>query len=109
MRHRIAITIAVISGLALFSTLPAHAQQASSRAIVSKIVPRYPDLARNMHIEGTTKLAVMVAPDGKVKSISAVGGSPILLKAAQDAVEKWRWAPAPHESTEQVELHFQPE
>jgi len=38
-----------------------------------------------------------------------VGGSPILLKAAQDAVEKWRWAPAPHESTEQVELHFQPE
>jgi TonB family protein len=109
MRFRIAITIAVIGAMGVLCVPAARAQQSEKRTVVSRIAPRYPDLARSMHLEGTAKLSVMVAPDGKVKSISAVGGSPILLKAAQDAVEKWKWAPAAHESTELVELHFQAE
>lgn len=109
MRFRIAIAIAVICVVGMFCVPAARAQQASGRTVVSRIAPRYPELARSMRLEGTAKLSVVVATDGKVKSISAVGGSPILLKAAQDAVEKWKWAPAAHESTELVELHFQPE
>jgi TonB family protein len=109
MRFRIAITIAVIGAMGMFWVPAARGQQSERRTVVSKIAPRYPDLARSMHLEGTAKLSVVVATDGKVRSVVAVGGSPILLKAAQDAVEKWKWAPAAHESTELVELHFQPE
>jgi len=42
-----------------------------------------------------------------VKSVEPVGGSPVLLKAAEDAVSKWKFVPGP-ESRESVELHFTP-
>jgi|GraSoiStandDraft_9_1057307.scaffolds.fasta_scaffold780560_2 hypothetical protein len=37
----------------------------STRRILNRAVPQYPDLARSMHIEGTVKLLVAVAPNGK--------------------------------------------
>jgi hypothetical protein len=37
-----------------------------------------------------------------------MGGSPVLVKAAVDAIEKWKWAPAPQETKELIELTFQP-
>jgi len=32
-----------------------------------------------------------------------------VAQAAQRAVEKWKWAPAAHESTEAIELRFNPD
>jgi hypothetical protein len=46
------------------------------------------------------------APDGSVKLIESVGGNPLLIKAAQEAVTKWRYAPALHETRELIELRF---
>jgi hypothetical protein len=43
-----------------------------------------------------------------VKSVRALGGNPVLLKAAEDAINNWKWAPAPQESQEIVELKFHP-
>jgi protein TonB len=109
MRRRIAITLAVLLMTGIYPLQNAHAQQtSSSRAIVSKIAPRYPDLARPLRLEGTVKVDVVVAPNGAVKSMRPLGGSPILIKAAQDAIDKWKWAPASQETTELVELHFRP-
>lgn len=48
-----------------------------------------------------------MAADGNVKSVEPMGGSPVLLKAAEDAVAKWKFAPG-SESKETVELHFNP-
>ena len=86
---------------------PAFAQ--AGRTLVSKVMPQYPELARPLRLEGTVKITVQVAPNGTVKSMKAIGGSPLLLRAAQDAVEKWKWAPTSQESSELVELHFKPE
>jgi outer membrane biosynthesis protein TonB len=52
-------------------------------------------------------VVAVVTSDGEVKSVEPVGGSPVLLKAAEDAVSKWKFAPGP-ESRESVELHFTP-
>jgi outer membrane biosynthesis protein TonB len=49
----------------------------------------------------------VVGTDGDVKTVEPVGGSPVLLKAAEDAVSKWKFAPG-SESRETVELHFNP-
>jgi len=49
-----------------------------------------------------------VAPDGGVKSVEILGGSPLLINATRDAVLKWKFAPASAESKEQIELHFTP-
>jgi protein TonB len=90
-------------------TLAQEAQSDNGRAIVSRVVPIYPELARKVNLEGTVKLQVTVAPNGTVKSAQAVGGSPVLVKAAEDAIYKWRWIPAKQESKELVEIRFRPE
>jgi len=38
-----------------------------------------------------------------------VGGHPLLVNAAMDAIKKWKFEPAPEESTGIVEFKFQPQ
>lgn len=87
----------------------AQTQQSSTeseRRITRKVIPTYPEIARKMNISGTVKILATVSPDGSVKSVQAMGGSPVLIQSAQDAVTKWRFAPASAESKELIELHF---
>ncbi len=77
-----------------------------ARKIVQKIMPAYPDIAKRMKLSGSVKVLVTVEPDGKVKTIQPVGGSPVLIQAAEDAVYKWRFASSNGETKELIELHF---
>ncbi len=86
----------------------AQEQSEAKRKIVSSVVPVYPELASKMQIRGTVRVAVVVTPSGKVKFTQVVGGSPVLAKAAVDAVEKWKWVPAAQETKELIELNFHP-
>jgi TonB family protein len=79
----------------------------SARKIVRKMTPSYPELARKMNLGGTVKVVAVVAADGGVKSVEPKGGSPILLKAAEDAVSKWKFASG-GESREVIEVRFAP-
>ena len=107
MRRLTAITFVVLCAAGVFANLPALAQQPEGqRKILTNVIPHYPELARQMNLSGTVKLAVTVAPNGSVKSMQTVGGNPVLLKAAQDAIYKWKWAPAAKESKELVELRI---
>jgi TonB family protein len=81
----------------------------STRAIVRKVVPLYPDAARRINLSGTVKLLATVAPNGTVKSIQPMGGSPLLVQAAQEAVYRWQYAPANSETKEPIELRFNPQ
>jgi TonB family protein len=60
-----------------------------------------------MSISGTVKLVVVVTPGGTVKSTKVIGGHPILVNAATDALRKWKFEAAPEESTGIVEFKFQ--
>ncbi len=62
-----------------------------------------------MGISGIVRLAVVIAPNGNVKTTSAVGGHPLLVNAAMDAVKKWKFEPAGAASTETVEIKFEPQ
>src|SRR5438309_640280 len=95
-----AIVIALSLGVIVFSPAFSIAQEQPEgrRRIVDRGVPVYPDLARKMQIRGTVRVEVVVAPNGKMKSSQVIGGSPLLAKAAVDAIEKWKWAPAPQET-----------
>jgi TonB family protein len=77
-----------------------------ARQVVRRVPPAYPDLARRLQISGIVKVRATVAPNGSVKLIEPVGGNPVLLKAAQEAVANWKYAPAPDETRELIELHF---
>jgi TonB family protein len=90
----------------------AHAQSttvssSSERKVSSRVPPVYPELAKKMHIHGVVKVEATVRPNGSVKSSRVLGGSPVLVEAAQDAVSKWKFEPAQSETTEIVQVGFE--
>ena len=105
--------LAARAGGSLLSPVPAVAQEEKTEELTrkakTKVAPVYPDIARRMSIAGTVKLAVVVAPNGTVKSSKAMGGHPLLVNAAMDAVRQWKFEPAAAESTGIVEFKFQPQ
>lgn len=107
-----AALLAVLSLALTVGPVRVGAQQAPNDEIVrrakSKVQPAYPELARKMNITGTVKIEVVVAPNGSVKDARVVGGHPVLANAALDAAKKWRFEPAPAESTGVIEFKFEP-
>lgn len=91
------------------SSVPVHAQDHSQgRKVRSRVYPEYPDIARRMSLTGVVKLEVVVSPNGSVKDTKVIGGHPILVTAALDAVKKWKFDPSGAETTETVEFKFDP-
>ena len=89
--------------------LPAMAQGELARKPRTKVAPVYPELARRMNITGTVKVLVVVTPNGSLKDTKVVGGNPLLVNAAMDALKKWKFEPADSESSGTVEFKFQPQ
>jgi periplasmic protein TonB len=55
--------------------------------------PDYPQLARMARIQGTVQLEALIAADGTIKGLKVISGHPLLVKAAVEAVEQWRYQP----------------
>src|SRR5581483_3532308 len=80
----------------------------SSRKVLVRVTPVYPDLARRLYLRGTIKVIATVGTDGTVKDTKPVGGNPVLIQAAETALRKWKWQPASGESKELIEMSFHP-
>jgi TonB family protein len=64
-------------------------------AVLKRVEPVYPDLARRMGIEGIVELEVSIDASGNVSDVEIVRGLPLgLSEAAADAVRKWTYRPA---------------
>jgi TonB family protein len=81
-------------------------QAQDARKAISKVNPVYPEIAKSMGLKGMVKLQIIVAPDGTVKDVTVIGGHPVLVNAAVEAVKKWKYAPAVSESTISVQFDF---
>lgn len=113
MSQRIAAgVLAVVTMAGTFGLNYAAGQNSPSEEInrraKSKVQPFYPELAHKMNISGTVRIEVTVAPNGTVKEARVVGGHPVLANAALDAAKKWRFEPAPADSTGVIEFKFDP-
>jgi protein TonB len=101
--------MAVLGGTAVVAP-KALAQNAttdtSQRKVRVKVSPEYPSLARQMNVTGKVKIEATIAPDGRVTGTRVVGGSPLLVNAALNALKKWRFEPGPKTTTEVVEFSF---
>ncbi len=62
-----------------------------SAKLVHKVVPKYPQEAKEQRIEGTVRLQILVDADGKVIETKLLDGPSILVKPATEAVRKWRY------------------
>lgn len=110
MRMRCFLVL-VVTSLFTFGPGATRGQQAASdqgRRILRRVNPLYPEIAKKMGLSGTVKLLAVVEPDGTVKNVEPVGGGPVLIQAAKDAIVKWKYAPAAAESKEEVTIRFDP-
>lgn len=113
MKLRIAVAglgiALLLGGTAVFSPKTSaqdSSTEAAKRKVRTRVVPEYPALARQMNVTGKVKIEATVAADGHVVATKVVGGSPLLVNAALDAVRKWHYESAPRETTELVEFEF---
>ena len=106
------LTAAFLMLFALFVYAPpSWAQQEqpeSTRKIVTRVLPQYPEMARTLNLRGSVKAEAVVRPNGMVKSVDVRGGHPVLVRAAQDAIYRWKWEAASHETRELIEVRFDP-
>ena len=66
-------------------------------AVISRVTPEYPTMARRVRAEGVVNLAILVGPDGAVEEIEVKDCSRPNVgfeKSAESAVRQWRFKPA---------------
>jgi len=85
-----------------------RAQEPSARKLITRVAPKYPEYLQTHEIGGIVRLNVTVTPSGNVKSVAPLGGNPILVDAATDAVKQWKYAPSDSSDTFEVKLEFTP-
>jgi protein TonB len=100
------VAIAVVS-LSQLQAQSTTVPSISARKVIAHVAPTYPDLAKKMHVQGTVKIEAVVRPNGLVRSTRVLGGNPVLIEAASDAVKKWKFETGPSETTEVVQLSFE--
>jgi len=79
--------------------------------LIHRVQPDYPLPAKSARIQGEVVLAAIIGKDGSIQNLHVVKGHPILVKAALDAVQQWRYRPYllngdPVEVETQVTVNF---
>ena len=64
-----------------------------SAILIKRIEPRYPVLAVQTHRTGRVDLHAIISTDGTIQSLEVLGGDPLLVQSALDAVRQWRYRP----------------
>jgi|ERR1700679_247205 len=109
-KRLLGLGLAVILGGSLAAAPRGNAQESAAesakRKVKTKTLPEYPELARQMNATGKVKIEATISADGKVTNTKVIGGSPLLVGAAQEALKKWRFETAAKESVEVVEFDF---
>lgn len=68
-------------------------EQDAQRAVLTKIAPQYPPIARQLNLAGRVVVDVFVNSDGGVDKADVVNGNPILGGAAVNAAKHWKFQP----------------
>jgi protein TonB len=89
-------------------TIGGNVQQAK---LVRQPKPNYPPLAKQARISGVVHLAAIISKDGTIQDLKVIGGHPLLIPAALEAVKQWVYQPTllngePVEVSTQIDVNF---
>jgi TonB family protein len=104
-----AASTGVLAGLLILPALVSaqtSAREEGKRKVKTVVAAVYPELAKRMNVTGKVKIEVVIAPDGHVKSTRVIGGHPLLVNPAVNAVKEWKFVAASEETTQVVEFEF---
>ncbi len=79
--------------------------------LIRKPMPVYPPLAKQARIQGTVRFTAIIGTDGTIRNLQLLGGHPLLVPAAQEAVKQWVYQPTllngePVEVITQIDVNF---
>jgi len=79
--------------------------------LIRRIQPEYPQLARQARIQGAVVLQAVISKEGTIENLAVLSGHPMLVRAALEAVERWRYRPyylnrEPVEVETQITVNF---
>jgi protein TonB len=60
---------------------------------IRKVFPVYPPLARQTRVQGVVMIDAVLDQQGNVVQMTVVSGAPLLIQAAMDAVQQWKYEP----------------
>jgi protein TonB len=65
----------------------------SAARLIYQPKPEYPEIAKMTRTEGTVEFEAVIGKDGTIEELKVLRGHPLLVKAALDAVRRWRYQP----------------
>jgi protein TonB len=79
--------------------------------LVHEVKPVYPHIAIITRVQGSVILHATISKTGYIENLRAVSGPPMLMRAAIDAVQQWRYRPymlgnEPVEVETQITVNF---
>lgn len=102
-RSRDGIWKSLGEGPSLVAPAPAPATAASVRpfrssnllagSLMNRVQPTYPYAAKIAHVQGQVLLDAVISKDGTIGNLRVVEGHPLLVRAAVEAVSRWRYRP----------------
>jgi TonB family protein len=103
-RHIYALALAVLISMGFSQGQTTSFQQAdkgtvtvqpnnAEKNLIKKITAVYPPLAKQVRLQGTVKLQVVISTTGTIESVKVLSGPPLLAQAAVDAVKQWQYKP----------------
>ena len=84
----------------------AQAAAKTARKVVTQVNPDYPDFFRNGHFQGRIVAEATVLPNGSVSNVEIKAGNPMFATFASKALMKWKYAPGPDKTVEEVIFNF---
>jgi protein TonB len=85
--------------------------QVEAAKLIFRPTPEYPPLARMARIQGTVRLEAIISREGTIQDLKVLNGHPLLVKAALEAVQRWRYQPTllngePVEVVTEIDCNF---
>jgi TonB family protein len=79
--------------------------------LIYRADPIYPPLAAQARIQGTVRFTAIIGKDGTMQNIQLISGHPLLVVAAKEAVQQYRYKPTllngiPVEVITTIDVHF---
>jgi protein TonB len=105
------ISILALPGLGAAEGPRKVSQAEALTAVVNKVTPDYPAMARQLKIAGAVTMEIVIGEAGSVETVNSVSGNPVLTKAAGEALRKWKFKPfsangAPVKAQAQIVIDF---
>lgn len=102
------LALILVMVAAAVPSLLAQKSDKPGRKVISTTKPEYPAALRQAQIGGLVRLSATVEANGTVTKVQIRGGNPVLAESAVAAVMKWKYAPGPTETSEEISLSFSP-